>query len=542
MTTTSDPYPSACPMSCSQHPSLDCYMQCNDECCESRDGKRKWRTSALTAKTKEKFGEANDDLTDEERKRPKDKPNVLDDKVIESQENSTKAHNAEDVENVVSDDVTDEGTKRPKHKPDVLDDKVIASQDNATQENNVENAEKVTADDLIDVERKPPNPKPDALDDKVKTSQDNTDSITQASNSEIAENGISEDFIDEKKEEPTHKTNALDDKEMSSQDNTTQAHFEEDAANAIEDDLTDELRKRPKHKPNVLDVKVTASYGNTDSISEASNVENEENVTPDNLFDKERKRPKDKPSVLDEKGTTSQGNTQAHNLEDAENIIAALKKKIKSLQIRLKKKSRPEEHNQLDKLLNDSTESNEGYNSTTLNEGKQQSTTTSHDLINDDDQEPSNFDEGELHNALENNTRATLNESSYNEENSASITNNDKEPGVEHDALINDENRIKPTQSSSVQITNEVIDDKEKLNKNPATDIDDLEEKTAQESNENESSSENKEPQAPSELGLYSLKDSAIDPTEELLDEEAIDDASKFGRKRNLIRKRKKPH
>ena len=534
-------------------------MQCNDECCESRDGKRKWRTSALTTKTKEKFGEVNDDLTDEERKRPKDKPKVLEDKVIESQENSTKAHNAKDVENAVSDDLTDEGRKRPKHKPDVLDDKVIASQDNATQEHNVENAEKVTADDLIDVERKRPNPKHDALDDKVKTSQDNTDSITQASNSEIAENGISEDFIDEKKEQPTHKINALDDKEMTSQDNTTKAHFEEDAANAIEDDLTDELRKRPKHKPNVLDVKVTASYGNTDSIAEASNVGNEENVIPDNLFDKEQKRPKDKPSVLDDKGATSQGNTQAHNLEDAENIIVALKKKIKSLQIRLKKKSRPEENDQLDKLLNDSTESNEGYNSTTLNEtelssfdekdndrndpeGKQQSTTTSHDLIDDDDQEPSNFDEGELHNALENNARATLNESSHNEENRASITNNDKEPGVEHDALINDENRIKATQSSSVQITNEVIDDKEKLNKNPAIDIDDLEEKTAQESNDNESSSENNEPQAPSELGLYSLKDSAIDPTEELLDEEAIDDASKFGRKRNLIRKRKKPH
>ena len=515
MTTTSDPYPSGCPMSCSQHPTLDCYMQCNDECCESRDGKRKWKTNALTAKTKEKFGKVNDDLTDEERKRPKDKPNVLDDKVMESQENTTKAHNAEDAENAISGDLIDEERKRPKHKPDILD-------------------------------------------DKVKTSQNNTDSITQASKEENAENDISEDSIDDKRKRPTHKTNALGDKAITFQDNTTQAHYEEDAENVIVDNMTDEGRKRPKQKPNVLEDKVKAFHGNTENIAPASKVENEENVSGDNLFDEERKRPKDKPSVSDDKVITSQGSTQAHNVEDAENIIAALKKKIKSLQIRLKEKSRPEEHNQLDELLNDSIESNEDYNNSTVNktelssyyekdnnrydQGKNQSKAASYDLINDDDQEPSNFDEGELHNALENSTRTTFNESSYNEENSPSITNNDKEPGVENDALISEENRIYPTQSSSVQITDEVIDDKEKLNKNPAFDIDDLEEKTAQESNEDDSRRENNETETPSELGLYSLKDSAIDPTEELLDEEAIDDADKFGRKRNLIRKHKKPH
>lgn len=337
MTSTSDPYPSACPMSCSQHPTLDCYMQCNDECCESRDGKRKWKSNAMTAMMKEKFGKLNDDLIDEE-------------------------------------------------------------------------------------------------------------------------------------------------------------------------------RKWPKHKPNVLDDKVTASHDNT---------------------------------------------SQTNNVEDAENVIAALKKKIKSLQIRLKKKNQPEEHNQLDKLLNDSVESNEDYNSTTLNEtelssfdekdndrydqGKNESTTTSPDLI-DDDQEPSNFDEGVLYNELGNDTSTTMNESSYNEENNVSISNNDKEPGVENDALINEENKINTTQSPSVQIKNEVVDDKEKLNENPAIDMDDLGEKTAQESNEDERRSGNIETEPPSELGLYSLKDSAIDPTEELLDEEGIDDVGKFGRKRNLIRKQKKSH
>lgn len=44
---------------------------------------------------------------------------------------------------------------------------------------------------------------------------------------------------------------------------------------------------------------------------------------------------------------------------------------------------------------------------------------------------------------MENNIRVILNESSYNEENSVSIINNDKELGIEYDVLINDENRIK---------------------------------------------------------------------------------------------------
>lgn len=490
-------------------------MQCNDECCESRDGKRKWKTNALTAKSKEKSAKLNGDLTDEER-------------------------------------------KRPKHKPDVSDDKVIASQDNTTQEHNVENEEKVIVDDLIDEERKRPKPKPDVLDDKVITSQDNTDSITQASNVENAENGISDDLIDEERKRPKHKTNALDDKAITSQD-TTQAHNEEDAENAIANDITDEGKKWPEHKPNVLDDKVITSHDDTYNITQASNVENEKNVIADNLFDEERKRPKDETSVLDDKMITSQDTAQAHDIKDAENIIIALKKKIKSLQIRLKKKRRPEEHNQLDKLLNDSIGSNEDYNSATSNEtelssydekdndrydqGRNQSTTTSHNLINDDDQEPSNsHDEGELHNGLENDTRTAMNESSYNEENNVSITNNDKEPGVEIDALINEENKISPTQNPTVQITNEIIDDKEKLNKNSVVDMDDLDEKIAQEPDEDESRSRSILTEPPSELGLDSLKDTAIDPTEELLNEEAIDDAGKFGRKRNFIRKRKKPH
>ena len=556
VTSTSDPYPSWCPMSCSQHPTLDCYMQCNDECCESRDGKRKWKTSALTAKTNEKFGNLNDDLIDEERKQREHKPDGLDDKVIASQDNTTQGHNVENEENVNADNITDEARKRPEHKPDGLHDKVIASQDNTTQGHNVENEENVNADNITDEARKRPEHKPNFSDDKVVTSQENAHNTPQASNVENAENVISDDLFDEERRQPKHKTNALDDKAITSQDNnSTQVHNVADAENVTTDDLTDDERKRPKHKPNALDDKAITSQDNNNT--QVHNVADAENVTTDDLTDKERKRPKHKPNVLDDKVITSHDNaTQAHNVEDAENIIAALKKKIKSLQIRLKEKNRPKAHNQLDKLLNDSVESNEDYNSTTLKEtelssydakdndrsdqGENEWTTTSHDLIDDGDQEPRNFDKGE-NNGLENDTRTTLNESSYNEENNVSIANNDKEPAVELDALINEDNKIKPTQSHSVQITNEIIDDKEKVNKKTATDLDDLDEKTAQQSDEDESKRENNETEAPSELGLYSLKDSAIDPTEELLDEEAIDDAGKFGRKRNFIRKRKKP-
>ena len=485
-------------------------MQCNDECCESRDGKRKWKTNALISKAKEKSGKLNGDLAGEER-------------------------------------------KRPKPKPDVLDDKVIASEDS-----NTHNAEKA-ADELIDEERTPPKPEPDGLDDKVITSHDNTDSITQARYVENAENGSSEDIINEDKKRPTHKPNALDEKAITSQDNTTQENNDEDAENDIAYNSTDGERKWPKHKANVLDDKVTTSRQNTDNITQTNHVENEGNDRADNPYDEERKRPKDKTNVLDDKVIPSQDTTQAHNIEDAKNIIAALKKKIESLQIRLKKKNRPKEHNQLDTLLNDSIESNEDYNSTTSNEtelssydekdydrydqGKNESTTATQDLINDDDQEPTNSrDEEELHHALENDTRISLNESSYNEENNVSITNSAKEPGVEIDGLINGVNKINPTQSPTFRISNEIIDDKEKLNEISVVDMDDLDEKTAQEPNEDESRSGSIVNEPPSELGLSSLKDSAIDPTEELLNEEGIDDAGKFGGKRNFIRKRKKPH
>ena len=102
VTGASDPYPASCPMTCSQYPTLDCYMRCNDECCESREGKRKWKTNAIEAMMKERFGKQSHLTTDEERKETKLTPSDLEDKVVDSQRNNTETHNeAEDSTNVI---------------------------------------------------------------------------------------------------------------------------------------------------------------------------------------------------------------------------------------------------------------------------------------------------------------------------------------------------------------------------------------------------------------------------------------------------------
>lgn len=274
------------------------------------------------------------------------------------------------------------------------------------------------------------------------------------------------------------------------------------------------------------------------------------------LIEEERKRPKHEPDDLEDKAIDSQHNTtETHNTVETENVIAALKKKIKSLQIRLKKKTQPKQHNQLDKFTNDSIETNDDYYSTNSNKTelssydekdndryekeRNESTTTAHDLI-DDDPEPSSFDEEDSYNGLKNDTITTTNGSEYNQEESIVITNNDKEPGVQNDSPIGEENTIKTTQQPSVQVTNELFDEKEKSNKNASKGINELGDKVVEEGNMEEPKNVNSEIEPPSERGLYSLQDTAVDPTEELLDEEGIDDVGKFGRKRNLILKKKK--
>lgn len=277
----------------------------------------------------------------------------------------------------------------------------------------------------------------------------------------------------------------------------------------------------------------------------------------DDLIEEERKQPKHEPDDLEDKAIDSQHKTtETHDNVEEENIIAALKKKIKSLQIRLKKKTQPKQHNHLDKFTNDSIETNDNYYSTNSNktelssydekdsdgydQEKNESTTTAHDLINDDP-EPSSFDEEDsAYNGLKNDTSITTNGSEYNQEESIGITNNDKETGAQNDSPINEENTIKTTQRPSVQVTNELYDEKEKSKKNASSDINELGDKSVEEDNVKETKNVNSENDPPSERGLYSLQDSAIDPTEELLDEEGIDDVGKFGRKRNLILKKKK--
>ena len=336
VTSTMDPYPSTCPATCSQHSTLDCYMQCNDECCESRHGKRKWKSKAMSAMMKEKFGKLNQDLIEEE-------------------------------------------TKETRNKSDDLD-------------------------------------------DKAKDSQHNT--------------------------------------------------------------------------------------------------------------------------------------TETDNVEDEKIVIANLKKRIKSLQSRLKKKNQAKQHNRLDNLTNDSIESNDVYYRNTSHktelssydenrndlyrQERNKSTTNAHDLI-DDEPEPSTSDDEEvLYNETKNVTSTSVNGSEYNQEYSIALTNNVKEPGFRNGSLINEENTVKTTPQPSVQVTNELYDEKEKSIKNTSSDTDELGDKNAEEDDMKETKTADSESEPPSERGLYSLQDSAIDPTEELLDEEEIDDVGKFGRKRNMIFKKKK--
>lgn len=353
----------------------------------------------------------------------------------------------------------------------------------------------------------------------------------------------------------------------------------------------------------------------------------------DDLDEEERKRPKPEPDDLNGKAMDSPDNTTGthNNVEEAEDVIANLKKKIKTLQIRLKKKNQPKQHNQLDKLTTDSIETNDDYTSdktellsydekdndrydqeknqstttthdlindypepNTLDEEdtnngptndtssilndkltsdsietnydynrtntnktellsydekgndrydqeKNESTTTAHDLINDDSGPRTLDDEEDTNNGPKNDTTTILNGSEYKQEDSIGITNNDNKPAVQNNSTINEENTIETAQHPSVQITNELFDEKKKPNKKTSVDTNEREDKIVEEGSMKETKSMNSEIDPPSERGLYSLQDSAIDPTEEMLDEEGIDDVGKFGRKRNLILKKKKP-
>ncbi|XP_022780795.1 uncharacterized protein LOC111322024 [Stylophora pistillata] len=103
VTGTSDPYPASCPMTCSQYPTLDCYMQCNDECCDSREGKRNWKAKAIEDLMRERFKTQNQ-FTDDERNQTKFESNDSEDKDVDLQPNSTESHDkVNDSKNIIED-------------------------------------------------------------------------------------------------------------------------------------------------------------------------------------------------------------------------------------------------------------------------------------------------------------------------------------------------------------------------------------------------------------------------------------------------------
>lgn len=323
-------------------------------------------------------------------------------------------------------------------------------------------------------------------------------------------------------------------------------------------------RKRPKQKPGDLDdihsKAIDLQHNTTETHTNAITAMMKGDFgKPNPVIDVERKRPKHKPGHLDDiysKAIDLQHNiTETHDKVedvDTEYVIETLKKKIKKLQMRLKEKNQPKEHNHLIEM-NDSIDRNDDHFSASSNKTElssynekdndrhdQEFTTTTHDLI-DDDQETNELNEEESNIGPKNNSSTATNGSEHSQEDNTDIKLKDKELGVENDSQIYKDNTVNTAQRLSIQVKDGAIDEKAKSNKNAFVDIYEPEDKIIGESNKDENESENSKSEPLSEEDL-SLLDSAVDPTEELLDEEGIDDVGKFGRKRDVIRRKKKPH
>ena len=174
MTGTTDPYPASCPMTCSQYPTLDCYMQCNDECCDSRDGKRNWKAKAIEDLMEKRF-QNQDQLTSDERNHTKFGSSYSEDKDSDLQHNNAESHDKGDVSKNVIKSLTKkikslQRLLKKKYQPDKFDyfddindstepkdDHVINSLNKKEQshDNDEENELDAIAHDLIDDKNEP---------------------------------------------------------------------------------------------------------------------------------------------------------------------------------------------------------------------------------------------------------------------------------------------------------------------------------------------------------------------------------------------------
>lgn len=101
------------------------------------------------------------------------------------------------------------------------------------------------------------------------------------------------------------------------------------------------------------------------------------------------------------------------------------------------------------------------------------------------------------------------------------------------------QNTMKTVQHANISVKEELINKEKTAKLHDPINVYEPGNTMTEESIDEEGEGDSSESELPGEQGLFSLQDSALDPTEEILDEEGIDDVGKFGRKRNLIHKKK---
>ena len=280
--------------------------------------------------------------------------------------------------------------------------------------------------------------------------------------------------------------------------------------------------------------------------------------------------------------------------EKAENVIENIETNLNKLGVGFKKKNQPKRHNHFNKLHETTEKTNEHF-SVTINQTENsklspfhekeggvydQKKINTHDMI-DDDQEPSNSDESAIKPKNDSSITEIISEDHLEENGKKSRVNGtDPVDQLENGSLGNDEDNIPHSQEISMREDDEetVGDGSHSINEpadgntepvdissEPEDDIsetgneDEKGEKPAGDASHSikepaDSNTEpvdiSSEPEDDISETVYedengdenerleddfSLKDSKKDPSDELLDEEGIDDLGKYGKKRNML-------
>lgn len=236
--------------------------------------------------------------------------------------------------------------------------------------------------------------------------------------------------------------------------------------------------------------------------------------------------------------------------ENAESVIDNLETNIKNLGVNFDEeqaKHLSSQHNQRDTAENTKTTSSltETSDVTETKAGRMgldenhvirhmHKTKKSHDMI-DDDQEPSNSDEEPVNNSIT--TKQTSKH--YEDE-------NEEYAPLENDSPFRNNEETIPLSQEAIGMQDEekAMDDRnennnEKSDIGPEIEVDNSETLSGENDDEDDSDgtendlNQDQDPPRP-------LEEDSVDPSDELLDEEGIDDVGKFGRKRDKVSHGKK--